>query len=143
MPNPASRADSTHTGGPCSNATRIAYSRTYCDDFMEVMSAAMPTYDYSCRSCGARFEVWQKMSDEPLTTCPTCGGEIHRIVYPVGLVFKGSGFYSTDNRKSGSNGASSTPAASSTSTESQSESKPATKSEAKTEPAATKAAVNE
>lgn len=88
------------------------------------------------------------MSDEPLTTCPTCGGEIHRIVYPVGLVFKGSGFYSTDNRKSGSNGASGTPAASSAeSTESTSESTSETKSEgkpeAKSEAAAAKAAVHE
>ena len=66
----------------------------------------MPTYDYSCRSCGARFEAWQKMSDDPITICPTCGGPVHRILYPVGLVFKGSGFYSTDNRSSsnGSNG---------------------------------------
>lgn len=90
------------------------------------------------------------MSDEPLTTCPTCGGEIHRIVYPVGLVFKGSGFYSTDNRKSGSNGASDTATsspASAESTESTSESTSETKAEgkpeAKSEAAATKAAVHE
>jgi hypothetical protein len=61
------------------------------------------------------------MSDEPLTTCPTCGGEIHRVVYPVGLVFKGSGFYSTDNRKSGGNGATGATAASPASADSSSE----------------------
>ena len=66
---------------------------------LEVVSAAMPTYDYSCRSCGARFEAWQKMTDDPITICPTCGGPVRRIIYPVGLVFKGSGFYSTDNHR--------------------------------------------
>ncbi|HLZ20542.1 MAG TPA: FmdB family zinc ribbon protein [Ktedonobacterales bacterium] len=103
----------------------------------------MPTYDYSCRSCGARFEVWQKMSDEPLTTCPTCGSEIHRIVYPVGLVFKGSGFYSTDNRKSGSNGAKSDTASLPATAASTAESTTETKTETKTETAAPKAAANE
>lgn len=107
---------------------------------MEVVSAAMPTYDYSCRSCGARFEIWQRMSDEPLTTCPTCGGEVHRIVYPVGLVFKGSGFYRTDNRVSDRGGAGHTTASSASS----SESTPAeTASEKKPEKAETKAAANE
>ena len=86
------------------------------------------------------------MSDEPLTTCPTCGGEIHRVVYPVGLVFKGSGFYSTDNRKSGGSGATSATAVSPASTDSTSEgasSASESKSEAKTETAATKAATTE
>jgi putative FmdB family regulatory protein len=58
----------------------------------------MPTYGYRCQSCGTRFEVWQKMSDDPLTTCPTCGGPVRRLLYPAGIVFKGSGFYSTDHR---------------------------------------------
>lgn len=58
----------------------------------------MPTYEYVCPNCGARFEIWQKMSDDPLTTCRTCGGAIHRVLYPAGIVFKGGGFYSTDNR---------------------------------------------
>lgn len=75
------------------------------------------------------------MSDEPLTTCPTCGGEIHRIVYPVGLVFKGSGFYSTDNRGSGGARDSSASTASTPSAEPATEKKP--------EPAPTKATVNE
>lgn len=61
----------------------------------------MPTYEYVCPTCGARFEIWQKMSDDPLTTCQTCGGAIHRVLYPAGIVFKGGGFYSTDNRHDG------------------------------------------
>jgi putative FmdB family regulatory protein len=58
----------------------------------------MPTYDYICRSCGARFEAWQKITDDPIETCPTCGHSVHRVLYPVGLVFKGGGFYKTDSR---------------------------------------------
>lgn len=98
--------------------------------FLEVVSAAMPTYDYRCQSCGSRFEVWQKITDEPIETCPTCGGPVRRIVHPVGLVFKGSGFYKTDHRDSSgaivasgdssSNGAA---ANASTSTESKTETK--------------------
>jgi len=61
----------------------------------------MPTYEYVCPACGARFETWQKMSDDPLTTCQTCGGPIHRVLYPAGIVFKGGGFYSTDHRHQG------------------------------------------
>ena len=60
----------------------------------------MPTYDYRCQSCDSRFEVWQKITDEPVETCPTCGGPVRRVLYPVGLVFKGSGFYKTDHRDS-------------------------------------------
>jgi len=57
----------------------------------------MPTYDYLCQTCGHRFETWQKMTDEPLTTCPECGSHIRRVLYPAGVVFKGSGFYKTDH----------------------------------------------
>ncbi len=56
----------------------------------------MPTYEYLCRQCGHRFEAWQKMTDDPLTVCPNCGGEIHRVLYPASIVFKGSGFYKTE-----------------------------------------------
>jgi putative FmdB family regulatory protein len=58
----------------------------------------MPTYEYLCKTCGHRFETWQKMSDEPLTVCPNCGAEIHRVLFATGVVFKGSGFYSTETR---------------------------------------------
>jgi putative FmdB family regulatory protein len=65
---------------------------------MEVSSAAMPTYEYVCQSCGARFEAWQKITDDPIDVCPTCGEHVRRIIFPVGLVFKGSGFYVNDTR---------------------------------------------
>ena len=57
----------------------------------------MPTYEYQCKSCEHRFEVWQKMTDEALTVCPECNGSIRRIFFPAGIVFKGSGFYKTDH----------------------------------------------
>jgi putative FmdB family regulatory protein len=57
----------------------------------------MPTYDYLCQTCSHRFETWQKMTDEPLTTCPECGSHIRRVLYAAGVVFKGSGFYKTDH----------------------------------------------
>lgn len=60
----------------------------------------MPTYEYLCQTCSHRFETWQKMTDEPLTTCPECGNHIRRVLYPAGIVFKGSGFYKTDHGQS-------------------------------------------
>ncbi|HXZ04032.1 MAG TPA: FmdB family zinc ribbon protein [Ktedonobacteraceae bacterium] len=62
----------------------------------------MPTYEYLCRECSNRFETWQKMTDDPLTTCPECEGPIRRVLFPAGVVFKGSGFYKTDHNGSGS-----------------------------------------
>jgi putative FmdB family regulatory protein len=59
----------------------------------------MPVYTYRCESCGVQFEKTQKFSDSPLTRCPECGKkELRKVYTPVGIVFKGSGFYSTDNR---------------------------------------------
>ncbi len=58
----------------------------------------MPTYDYACRDCGHRFEEVQSIHDDSLTTCPECGGDLRRVVAPVGVHFKGSGFYRTDSR---------------------------------------------
>jgi len=59
----------------------------------------MPIYTYRCESCGVQFERNQRFSDPPLSWCPECGKKSLRKVYtPVGIVFKGSGFYSTDNR---------------------------------------------
>src|SRR5438270_13240745 len=58
----------------------------------------MPTYEYQCLSCGRHVEVVQRFSDEPLRTCEYCGGPLRRVFHPVGIVLKGSGFYSTDNR---------------------------------------------
>jgi putative FmdB family regulatory protein len=59
----------------------------------------MPTYGYRCQSCQREFDVWQRMTDEPKASCPTCGGDGKRLFFPAGLVFKGSGFYATDNRR--------------------------------------------
>ncbi len=62
----------------------------------------MPIYLYQCDSCGLRFEQMQRMSDDPLNGCPECDGHVHRIIQPVGIIFKGSGFYVTDNRSGSS-----------------------------------------
>ncbi|HEX9056529.1 MAG TPA: FmdB family zinc ribbon protein [Ktedonobacterales bacterium] len=83
----------------------------------------MPMYDYRCQSCGTRFEVWQKMTDDPLTTCQTCGGPVRRVLYPAGIVFKGSGFYSTDHRSN--NGSTVSASASDKNTDAKTESTPA------------------
>ena len=58
----------------------------------------MPTYVYRCSSCEEELEVVQSFTDEPLTLCPNCDGELRKVFHPVGVVFKGSGFYKTDNR---------------------------------------------
>ncbi len=59
----------------------------------------MPIYEYECQVCGHRFERVQHFSDEPEKVCPNCGGAVQRIIQPVGIIFKGSGFYITDNRQ--------------------------------------------
>lgn len=64
----------------------------------------MPIYEYECEQCGVRFERLQKMTDPSLTECPECCGHIHRVMQPVGVIFKGSGFYVTDNRGKSSTG---------------------------------------
>jgi putative FmdB family regulatory protein len=63
----------------------------------------MPTYQYECRNCGYSFEAVQHMSDPPLSICPQCGKEIRRVINGgIGVIFKGPGFYVTDNAKSSS-----------------------------------------
>jgi putative FmdB family regulatory protein len=64
----------------------------------------VPTYQYVCTECGEPLEMVQKFSDDPLTVCPSCSGRLRKVFSPVGIVFKGSGFYRTDSR-AGSNGA--------------------------------------
>ncbi|MDR3070629.1 MAG: zinc ribbon domain-containing protein [Propionibacteriaceae bacterium] len=71
----------------------------------------MPTYQYKCRECDADLEVVQSFSDEPLTICPQCRGELRKVYSAVGVVFKGSGFYATDSRSKDKTAAA-TPAAS-------------------------------
>jgi len=77
----------------------------------------MPTYKYRCKECDHEFEVRQRMSDEPITECPVCGSEVRRVVGSVGIVFKGSGFYVTDNRSSNGKGRVQTTESSSSSTD--------------------------
>lgn len=90
----------------------------------------MPTYTYQCENCGIRFDQYQKFSEAPLTICPECGKPALRKVYqPVGIVFKGKGFYATDNRSpSGQSYSSDKDEGSKKETESKSEPKPETKS---------------
>ena len=60
----------------------------------------MPTYQYKCKACEHRFDIVQKITAEALTVCPECSGEIRRVMFPAGVVFKGSGWYVTDYRNS-------------------------------------------
>ncbi|HXF73953.1 MAG TPA: FmdB family zinc ribbon protein [Actinomycetota bacterium] len=59
----------------------------------------MPTYEYACVDCGQHVEVVQSFGDDPLAVCGACGGRLRKVFHPAGILFKGSGFYSTDNRK--------------------------------------------
>lgn len=70
----------------------------------------MPTYTYQCDSCGHGFEAVQRFADDPLTECPECGSPIHRVIQPVGVVFKGSGWYINDSRPKSSGDGSETAA---------------------------------
>ncbi|MER6307179.1 FmdB family zinc ribbon protein [Streptomyces sp. NPDC001657] len=72
----------------------------------------MPTYQYQCTACGEGLEAVQKFTDDALTECPSCNGRLKKVFSPVGIVFKGSGFYRNDSRGSSS---SSSPAKSSSS----------------------------
>jgi putative FmdB family regulatory protein len=110
----------------------------------------MPTYVYACDSCGNQFERFQSFKDEPLQTCPSCAGAVRRVFQPVGIVFKGSGWYVTDSRKSNSATVSSddpagkaekaptgdSSASGETKSETKSDAKSEAKSDAKSEPAA-------
>jgi len=87
----------------------------------------MPTYGYRCGSCGHQFEIQQRMSDAPLTACPKCQGKLTKVIYPTGIIYKGSGYYTTDYKAAGK-GADST-----NGTPAGTESKPETKSDSKSE----------
>lgn len=56
----------------------------------------MPTYEYVCTNCGRHLEIGQSFSDDPLEVCEVCSGKLRRVFHPVGVLFKGSGFYRTD-----------------------------------------------
>lgn len=64
----------------------------------------MPTYDYRCRDCDHEFEIHQSMSEDALTECPACGGDLRKVFSAVGISFKGSGFYKNDSSSGGSAG---------------------------------------
>jgi putative FmdB family regulatory protein len=85
----------------------------------------VPTYQYVCTECGGQIEAVQKFTDEPLTTHEACGGRLRKVFSPVGIVFKGSGFYRTDSRNGSSSSSSTSAASESKPTESKpTESKP-------------------
>ena len=67
----------------------------------------MPIYEYECSACKHRFERSQRFSDAPLTECPECGSAVRRVLFPAGIVFKGSGWYATDSRSTPSESSSS------------------------------------
>ena len=62
----------------------------------------MPTYSYACTECDHRFDAVQAFSDDSLSVCPECGGRLRKVFSPVGVVFKGGGFYRTDSRSGSS-----------------------------------------
>jgi len=64
----------------------------------------MPTYQYACSVCGHEFERFQSFSEDAITTCPECQGEVRKVYSNVGVVFKGGGFYKTDSRPEGHGG---------------------------------------
>jgi putative FmdB family regulatory protein len=64
----------------------------------------VPTYQYACTACDERLEAVQKFTDDPLTVCEGCGGSLRKVYSPVGIVFKGSGFYRTDSRNGSGDG---------------------------------------
>jgi putative FmdB family regulatory protein len=96
----------------------------------------VPVYEYQCLDKGHRFEIRQGFNDEPVTTCPECDAEVRRVIHPVGIVFKGSGFYATDSRKSA------TSAKPSAGSDTKSESKPDTEAKPKAEPKSESAAAS-
>src|SRR6266571_2919058 len=89
----------------------------------------MPMYEYQCGSCGRRFDQLQRITDDPLATDPECGGPVRRVIQPVGIIFKGAGFYATDSRKSSSASSSSNGNSDSSKSDGKSDTKSETKSD--------------
>jgi putative FmdB family regulatory protein len=56
----------------------------------------MPVYEYECMNCGKQCEIIQKFNDEPLSTCPECGGHMHKLISQTSFILKGTGWYATD-----------------------------------------------
>jgi putative FmdB family regulatory protein len=103
----------------------------------------VPTYDYQCRACNAVTEVIHSMLEDGPSACAQCGGELRRILYPTGIIFKGAGFYSTDSRSGSTGGRSSSgsstapPSSSETSASGGDASKPDSKPKPNPKPEAT------
>ncbi len=91
----------------------------------------MPVYEYECEQCGTHFDRIQSVRDEPIRRCPECSGTVHKVFHPAGIIFKGSGWYITDSRKSSSG---TVTGETKTSSETKPESKPAPTAEKKPEP---------
>lgn len=98
----------------------------------------MPTYQYACTECGEPLEVVQKFSDDALTECPACGGRLRKIFSPAAIVFRGSGFYRTDSRKSSSATTTSTPKEPAKKDDAKTETKSDAKKESKSESSSSK-----
>ena len=94
----------------------------------------MPTYGYRCGSCGHEFEIRQMITDSPLETCPKCQGKLAKMVYPAGVIFMGSGYYTTDYKASGKSDSAASSNGSASSSEGSSEGSSESKSKAETKP---------
>ena len=95
----------------------------------------MPTYSYRCTECGHAFDIHQAFTDDSLTACPSCGGNLRKLFSAVGVTFNGSGFYRNDSRAAAKSAAAASSSSSSSSTSS--ESKPAAPAPATTSTAST------
>ncbi len=102
----------------------------------------MPTYSYACTECDNRFDAVQAFSDDALTECPKCQGRLRKLFGSVGVVFKGSGFYRTDNRDSKSSSTAAAPAKSESSSSSSDSSSSSSSSSSSTTSAAPAAAAS-
>lgn len=93
----------------------------------------MPTYEYTCKSCGENFEVFQKFTDKPLKKHAECGGELQKVIHARGVVFKGEGFYATDSRRASSASKSDSNGSGSAKSDTKSDTKSKPEKKAKTE----------
>jgi putative FmdB family regulatory protein len=89
----------------------------------------MPLYEYECEHCGTRFERFQAIQDEPIRQCPECAGSVYKVFHAAGIIFKGSGWYITDSRKTTASAPNAVPG----------DTKPASTESKEEKPAATKA----
>jgi putative FmdB family regulatory protein len=83
---------------PSATARKLAGYNWHSRVTSAKLEIVMPTYEYACKSCGENLEVVQSFTDDALTVCPRCGGELRKVFGNVGIAFKGSGFYKNDSR---------------------------------------------